>query len=95
MSEGEKELPFGWQQITLKDIGVWGSGGTPKRSNPSFYGNEIPWVKIGDMDDGPLFETEVSITKLGLENSSAKLLEPDTLLIAMYGSIGKSGHNKN
>jgi type I restriction enzyme S subunit len=42
-----------------------------------------------NLDDGPLVKTERSISELGLKNSSAKLVSRGTILIAMYGSIGK------
>ena len=86
-----EELPTGWARYPLAAVGRWGSGGTPSRARPQAYGGDIPWLKIGDLTDGPVHEAEESITREGLENSSAKLLEPNTLLVAMYGSIGKLG----
>lgn len=86
------ELPQGWEWLPLGKIGRWGSGGTPKRGNKAYFGGDIPWVKIGDLNDGVVTTTEESITDLGLANSSAKLIPPNVVLIAMYGaSIGKMG----
>ncbi|MFN7548380.1 MAG: restriction endonuclease subunit S [Rubrivivax sp.] len=85
------ELPPGWSRTSLARLGVWGSGGTPSRQDPEAFGEGIPWLKIGDLSDGPVRAFEESITAKGLANSSAKLLEPGTLLVAMYGSIGKLG----
>lgn len=89
MGKNLKELPEGWAWSSLEEIGKWGSGGTPKRSNKRYYDGNIPWVIIGDMSDGSLSSTQNSITQEGLENSSAKLVPANTLLVAMYGSIGK------
>lgn len=75
--------------LTLGDIGEWSSGGTPLTSRRDYYGGQLPWATIEDLDDGPLFATATHITELGLENSSAKVVPPETVLIAMYGSIGK------
>ncbi|WP_204113646.1 restriction endonuclease subunit S [Shimia biformata] len=86
-----KEIPDNWQWVTLTEIGSWGSGGTPNRTNGDYYGGNIPWLKIGDLHDGYIVEAETSITDLGLSNSSAKIIPPGTLLVAMYGSIGKLG----
>ncbi|MEZ8436850.1 restriction endonuclease subunit S [Vibrio splendidus] len=72
-------------------MGKWGSGGTPKRTNKDYYNGDIPWFVIGDLNDGIVTESKSSITELGVKNSSAKLIEKGTLLIAMYGSIGKLG----
>ena len=86
-----RELPRGWVETTLAEIGKWGSGGTPKKGHPGYYGGPIPWAVIGDLNDSLVSTTQNSITALGLKESSAKLVEPGSLLIAMYGSIGKLG----
>jgi type I restriction enzyme S subunit len=78
-------------RTTLGKIGNWGSGGTPLSSRSEYYGGEIPWLITEDLNDGLVAKSKRTITKLGLDNSSAVLLEPGTLLIAMYGSIGKLG----
>ncbi|MBL1200956.1 MAG: type I restriction endonuclease subunit S [Nostoc sp. GBBB01] len=86
------ELPDGWIMAPLEDLGNWGSGGTPKKTNPRFYVNgTIPWLVIGDLNDGVVTYAQTHITEEGLFNSSAQLLPPKTLLVAMYGSIGKLG----
>lgn len=46
---------------------------------------------LGDLPDGPVVSAEERITEHGLAVSAAKLLPPNTLLVAMYGSIGKLG----
>jgi type I restriction enzyme S subunit len=82
----------GWVETTLGEVATWGSGGTPKADNFEFYGGNIPWCVIGDLNEGQVFDTEKKITDLGLKNSSAKKIEPGHVLIAMYGaSIGKTG----
>lgn len=84
-------IPEGWSKTTLGAIGRWGSGGTPKRGVSGYYSGSIPWLKIADINDGVVTEAEETITEEGLRNSSAKLVNPGTLLVAMYGSIGKLG----
>jgi type I restriction enzyme, S subunit len=78
-------------KTTLDEVGEWGSGGTPLSSKPEYYGGSIPWLIIEDLNDDYIFSSQRTITHAGLKNSSAKLLQPNTLLIAMYGSIGKLG----
>lgn len=85
------ELPNGWQACTLGTAFQWGSGGTPKRSSSAYYGGEIPWAIIGDLNDGLVTNTASSISKRGLAESSAKWLPEGSVLLAMYGSIGKLG----
>lgn len=84
-------LPKSWLLTTLGEAFKWGSGGTPKSGNPHYYGGDIPWLVIGDLNDGIVSESATKITRLGLENSSTKIVEPGTILVAMYGSIGKLG----
>ena len=84
-------LPDGWTWTTLGDVFKWGSGGTPLRSKPEYYDGDIPWVIIGDLNDSIVTETQTKITQKGLEKSSAKWVEEGSVLIAMYGSIGKLG----
>ena len=69
----------------------WGSGGTPQSTNEAFYGGDIPWLIIGDLRDKVVGGSQRTITQAGLEQSSAKWVEPGSVLIAMYGSIGKLG----
>lgn len=86
------ELPIGWKSLKLSEVAKWGSGGTPKSSDKTLYGGGIPWVVIGDLTEGVVSKTAQSITKKGLENSSAKLFPPSTIMLAMYGaSIGRTG----
>jgi type I restriction enzyme, S subunit len=86
-----QDVRKGWTLTTLGDCFKWSSGGTPRRTEPAYFGGEIPWAVIGDLNDSVLTETENAITEVGLENSSAKWVEPGSVLIAMYGSIGKLG----
>ncbi|MGR3063171.1 restriction endonuclease subunit S [Vibrio vulnificus] len=82
-----------WAKKTLGEVGKWSSGGTPKRTNSDYYDGDIPWLVIGDLNDSYVTSSKNTITEYGLKNSSAKLVDPNTLLVAMYGSIGKLGIN--
>ena len=76
----------------MPQVVKWGSGGTPKATERQYYdGGTIPWLIIGDLNDGIVTSSASKITKLGLQNSSAKIIPSGTLLVAMYGSIGKLG----
>ena len=78
-------------KTTLGDIFEIGSGGTPSKIHPEYYGGNIPWVKTGDLKEEYLYSVEDHITEEGLNNSSAKMYPPGTVLIAMYGAtIGKA-----
>jgi len=88
------KVPPHWKSVTLNDIAKWGSGGTPKSTVKEYYDGDIPWLIIGDLNDSYINMAQKHITKLGLENSSAKIISPNNVLVAMYGSIGKLGINK-
>ncbi|HCT8691632.1 TPA: restriction endonuclease subunit S [Escherichia coli] len=73
--------------LKIEDFCSTGSGGTPSRSKPEYYeGGDIPWIKSGDLKDLKIYEANEYITAAGLENSSAKIVEKDSILIAMYGA---------
>ena len=84
-------IPENWVWSKLDYIADWGSGGTPKSTKKEYYNGEIPWLIIGDLNDGIVIKSDKTITELGLKNSSAKLVKKGSILIAMYGSIGKLG----
>lgn len=85
-------LPKGWALPKIGELGKWGSGGTPKSDNKAYYGGAIPWIRSGDLPDGPIVKHEVNITEEGLAGSSAKWVAENAVLIAMYGAtIGKLG----
>ncbi|MCI1274292.1 MAG: restriction endonuclease subunit S [Clostridiaceae bacterium] len=86
------EIPDSWQWVRLGNIGNWGSGATPSRTNAAFYGGEIPWLKTGDLNDSYIKDIPESITQSALEKTSVKLNPIGSILIAMYGAtIGKLG----
>lgn len=62
------------------------SGGTPNRSETMYWeGGTIPWVKTTELKNKFVNKTDEYITQEGLDNSAAKIVPPDTILIAMYG----------
>lgn len=74
----------------LSEIAEVRGGGTPKRSVPEYWERgEIPWVKISDIKEKYVRESEEFITKKGLEESSAKLFAPDTILYTIFATIGE------
>lgn len=78
-------LPEGWISRPLEQIAKISSGGTPSRANAAFWGGNIPWVTTAEVNSSLICDTKEKITQLGLENSSAKLYQPGTILLAMYG----------
>lgn len=88
------EVPSSWSKDKLFRLtDLISSGGTPTSTNPDYYDDgNIVWIQTGDLNDSYIVETSKKITQTGLDNSSAKIFEAGTLLIAMYGAtIGKLG----
>ena len=90
--ESNNEVPNHWIQTRLGEIGNWGAGATPLRSNPSFYGGEINWYKSGELNDGVIRKkSNETITALAIKGSSLSVKPIGSVLIAMYGAtIGKT-----
>ena len=92
----EDEVPFdipeSWKWVKVGNVGSWSSGATPSRTNPAYYGGIIPWLKIGDLNDGFIKKIPEFITDLALEKTSVRLNPVGSVLMAMYGAtIGKLG----
>ena len=76
-----------WETVPLGEICVTSSGGTPKSSNREYYENgTINWLKSGEVVNGYIYATEQKITEKALQESSAKMFPPETVVVAMYGA---------
>ncbi|EIA0939952.1 restriction endonuclease subunit S, partial [Campylobacter coli] len=87
------KLPQGWEWKSLGEIANTSSGGTPSRNKKEYWENgNIKWLKSGELNDGYIDFIEENITEEAIKNSSAKIFQKGTLLIAMYGATaGKLG----
>lgn len=74
----------------LGDICEIASGGTPKRSEDSYWKNgKIPWLKISDIKSKYIDKSEEHITQKGLDNSSAKLFKKGTIIYTIFATVGE------
>lgn len=90
-SELPFELPRGWEWCYLNDVGNWGAGATPNRSNSKYYDGNIPWFKSGELSSDFISESEEKVTELALKECSLRDNKVGDVLIAMYGAtIGKT-----
>ncbi|MCD6371861.1 MAG: restriction endonuclease subunit S [Candidatus Aenigmarchaeota archaeon] len=92
-----KTLPEGWKVVEFSKIcSKLKSGGTPLTSKLEYYNGEIPFVKIEDISKAKkyLTKTKIKITEKGLKNSNAWLVPKNSLLLAIYGSLGEVAINK-
>ncbi len=71
------------------------SGGTPKSTVLEYYGGNIPWLNTKEINFSSIYETEKTITEEGLNNSSAKWIPANSVIVAMYGATaGKTAITK-
>ncbi|WMC10664.1 restriction endonuclease subunit S [Oceanimonas pelagia] len=80
-----------WKKVKLGSVANMNSGGTPKSTIGEYYGGDIPWVSISDMTKQGkwIASTEKYLTTHGLENSTARIYPKNSVLYAMYASIGE------
>ena len=83
----KREIPQGWNVAKIMDVAQTYSGGTPTSTNKEYYdGGDIPWINSGELNYPIITSTSNYITEKGLNNSSAKLYPPYTVLVALYGA---------
>jgi type I restriction enzyme S subunit len=74
-----------WISDSLGNIFETSSGGTPERSVKEYWNGRIPWITTSLVDFNVICNSDEFISELGLRNSSAKVFQKKTVLIAMYG----------
>ena len=87
-----ENLPEGWEIKRMTELcEKITSGGTPLTSKTEYYNGDIPWAITEDITSSDMYikQTKKKITKKGINNSSAKLFPKGTLLLTMYGTVGK------
>ena len=72
-----------WEQVKLSKTSRSYSGGTPKVGVHEYYDGRIPFIRSGEIASK---STELTISKVGLNNSSAKLVSKGDILYALYGA---------
>jgi type I restriction enzyme S subunit len=72
------------------------TGGTPDTKIAEYYANgTISWVKTKEVNYKPITSTDFHITQAGLDNSSAKMIPVNSIIVAMYGdTAGQVAINK-
>lgn len=84
-------LPQSWLNTTLNEVGQVVSGGTPSTSKPEFWGGGVSWISPVDLSGNKavyISKGGKSITELGLQNSSAKLMPAGSVLFSSRAPIG-------
>ena len=65
-------------------------GGTPSKAHPEYYeGGDIPWVSSKDMKTDVLYDSQIRINQLGVENSTAKMVPINSVIMVIRSGILK------
>ena len=84
------EIPKGWEWTRMGNIGDWGAGATPSKSNPDYYGGNVLWLRTGELNNSVVYDTDIKVTEKALKECSLRLNQIGDVMIAMYGAtIGK------
>ena len=76
-----------WKEYKIGDIcSRVCSGGTPSSKHAEYYDGDIPWLNTKEINFNRIYNTEKCITEEGLNNSSAKWIAENSVIVAMYGA---------
>ena len=78
-----------YKLIALGDICTITGGGTPSKSNPSFYEGDIYWATVRDMSNDVLSETDFKISIEAVKESSTNIIPKGNVVIATRVGLGK------
>jgi type I restriction enzyme, S subunit len=88
-----------WPIIKLGDATRRIGGGTPSRKEPSYWGGDLPWFTVADLEDiddiQELTTSREGITRKGLQKSAAKLVPAGSIVFSSRVVVGKVGIAKN
>ena len=85
-----KNPPNNWKILTLSKIINLIGGGTPKRSKQAYWNGNIPWLSVKDFNNQYRYvdSAEETITELGEQESSTRVLKTGQLIISARGTVG-------
>ncbi|MBP2654575.1 MAG: hypothetical protein H6Q73_2144 [Firmicutes bacterium] len=79
-------IPQNWRLSHIGNLAEMGSGGTPDRQKIEYWTEgTIPWMASGEINYEYVYETNEKITELGMQNSNAKLLPVNTVMLGLIG----------
>ncbi len=83
----------GWEEKTLKEVGITQTGTTPPKSDTSNYGEYISFIRPAELNfdgmGGINYESEIKLSEKGVERS--RLIKANSILMCCIGSVGKMG----
>lgn len=80
-------MKHNWEYKRLGSLFRTTSGGTPLKGVSEYYdGGTIPWLRSGEVCKKDIYNCEVFITDKAVNESSAKFVPVNSVVMAMYGA---------
>lgn len=86
-------IPDDWDCVQIHDVARLESGHTPRRTVDAYWNGSIPWVSLHDtesLDQNYIYDTTMTVTQLGIDHSSARLLPAGTVVFSRTATVGKA-----
>lgn len=87
----------GWEEKTLKEVGLTQTGTTPSKSNKAYYGNYIPFIRPSEINIDGLgtieYNSEIMLSQKGIE-AGRKFAKKSILMVCIGATIGKVGYSE-
>ena len=78
-----------WKEIRMGEACEIIGGGTPDTNKSEYWNGNIQWFIPTEIKTNFISKSERTISKLGLQNSSAKILPKGTILLTTRATIGE------
>ncbi len=93
----EGQIPNGFEIVEIGDICGTSGGGTPDTDVSEYWGGKHFWLtpkEVTSLDGSIAYNTERTLTEEGLDNTSAKLMPPESVLLTSRATVGEVVVNK-
>lgn len=82
-------IPEGWRVGTLEDLGKIICGKTPSKANKSYYGSDIPFIKIPDMHENVfILKSEDNLSIEGSNSQLNKMIPEFSIMVSCIATVG-------
>ena len=83
------EIPDSWEWARLKTVGITQTGNTPSKTHPEYFGNDIPFIGPGDIQNANIDYSNQGLSTSG-KNRGRITSKGSILQVCIGGSIGKA-----
>jgi type I restriction enzyme S subunit len=79
--------PVDWKVVELRDLGSWGGGATPRKSNQEYWHGNTPWISPKDMGDSVIRRTEDYVTSHAISDTNLSIFGPGSVVVVFRSGI--------